>query len=57
MYTHPVADGDDRLVSVDFGGIFAAQLCMAFTFGLFHLVFAACTWPRQQASPAPVLES
>ena len=29
----------------------AANLLMVGTFGFFHLVYAACTWPRQASSP------
>ena len=28
-------------------GLLTAQCWMAFTFGLFHLIYAACTWPRK----------
>ena len=28
-------------------------LFMAVTFGLFHLIYAACAWPRASASPEP----
>jgi hypothetical protein len=24
---------------------------MALTFGLFHLIYAACTWPRKAVAP------
>ncbi|HEY2341588.1 MAG TPA: hypothetical protein VGH90_01105 [Chthoniobacteraceae bacterium] len=36
---------------------FVAQQWMAGTFGVYHLIFAACTWPRKQASPEPAFES
>ncbi len=29
------------------------HLLMALTFGLFHLIYAACTWPRRTAKLAP----
>lgn len=31
----------------------AANLAMGATFGLFHLVYAACTWPRKTAPAGP----
>lgn len=31
-------------------GMFPANLIMGFTFGLFHLIYAACTWPRKAGS-------
>ena len=30
--------------------VFQAQFLMAVTFGLFHLIYAACTWPRKKAA-------
>jgi hypothetical protein len=27
------------------------MLFMALTFGLFHLIYAACAWPRKGAAP------
>lgn len=34
-------------VGIDFGGSFYFELYMGVTFGLFHLVYAALTWPRR----------
>jgi hypothetical protein len=46
-----------RLMPLDaLNGDAGATLAMAVTFGLFHLVYAACTWPRGIAVP-PALES
>ena len=44
------------VVVLGFGGDFfsdsarSANLIMGATFGLFHLIYAACTWPRRSAS-------
>ncbi|HWB58740.1 MAG TPA: hypothetical protein VG733_04575 [Chthoniobacteraceae bacterium] len=32
------------------------NLAMGATFGLFHLVYAACTWPRKSSNTAPGVE-
>jgi hypothetical protein len=32
-------------------GVLVAQAAMALTFGLFHLIYAACTWPRKAVAP------
>ena len=55
-----------RALSGEFGGtaagadtitaawhhLFHAQFLMAITFGLFHIIYAACTWPRKTAGDA-----
>ena len=40
--------GGDHLVELR-----AANLAMGATFGLFHLVYAACTWPRKSTGTSP----
>ncbi len=35
----------------------AANLAMGATFGLFHLIYAACTWPRKSSTAAPAADS
>ncbi|HEX8311606.1 MAG TPA: hypothetical protein VF614_09835, partial [Chthoniobacteraceae bacterium] len=35
------------------GAIKSGNILMAATFGLYHLIYAACTWPRQTADTTP----
>jgi hypothetical protein len=44
-YTAAMSGGSAPLINF-------AQGSMALTFGLFHLVYAACTWPRRSAAAA-----
>lgn len=43
-------NGSDPLSYAQWQQLFQAQFLMAATFGLFHLVYAACTWPRKKAA-------
>jgi hypothetical protein len=43
---YQIPAGHDYKVWLPWNSIFEFQRMMALTFGLFHLVYAACTWPR-----------
>ncbi len=42
-----IPKGRDPGVWLAWNGIYNAQELMALTFGLFHLIYAACVWPRK----------
>ena len=47
-----LADGIGLIVVFSFAqfNLFSPHVLMAVTFGLFHLIYAACTWPRKSAT-------
>ena len=49
-----VLSPEQRATWPENGAILTAQLWMALTFGLLHLIYAACTWPRRIATRVPV---
>ncbi|MEO7317729.1 MAG: hypothetical protein ABIZ56_01940 [Chthoniobacteraceae bacterium] len=44
------ANGSDPQSYALWQHVFQAQFLMAATFGLFHLIYAACTWPRKSSA-------
>ena len=44
------ANGSDPQAFASWQHVLQAQFLMAATFGLFHLIYAACTWPRKSSA-------
>lgn len=42
-----VPPGHDPIVWKEWNSVYVAQGLLGMTFGLFHLIYAACTWPRR----------
>jgi hypothetical protein len=51
-----LASGLGSVILIGEHGLIRSNLFMGLTFGLYHLVYAACTWPRRSAeATAPVV--